>query len=253
MQEQEEKEGESIMTCYCQKCGTTKDEKEFYLSNNVEKYPPNGRLNICKNCMTMHVDNWDPETYKWILQEIDVPYMKWEWDALLAKFAKDPKKVNGLTILGRYLSKMKLNQYKRLRWSDTEELERQHRETTENTMRAQGYTDEQIQEEIAIDRTPPRPKLSDDVTAPVGEPVYEEEKDEFADKLTDEEKTEMRLKWGKNYTCEEWVRMEQLYQDFMRSYDIQTAGHKDTLKKICKASLKADELIDIGDRISMSP
>ena len=33
----------------------------------------------------------------------------------------------------------------------------------------------------------------------------------------------------------------------MQSYDIQTAGHIDTLKLICKTSLKANQLIDIGD------
>ena len=33
----------------------------------------------------------------------------------------------------------------------------------------------------------------------------------------------------------------------MDSYDIQTAGHIDTLKLICKTSLKANQLIDIGD------
>ena len=33
----------------------------------------------------------------------------------------------------------------------------------------------------------------------------------------------------------------------MESYDIQTAGHIDTLKFICKTSLKMNQLIDIGD------
>ena len=33
----------------------------------------------------------------------------------------------------------------------------------------------------------------------------------------------------------------------MESYDIQTAGHIDTLKLICKTSLKANQLIDLGD------
>jgi len=33
----------------------------------------------------------------------------------------------------------------------------------------------------------------------------------------------------------------------MNSYDIQTAGHIDTLKLICKTSLKANQLIDLGD------
>nr|DAN98156.1 MAG TPA: hypothetical protein [Caudoviricetes sp.] len=34
--------------------------------------------------------------------------------------------------------------------------------------------------------------------------------------------------------------MEQLYNDMMSSYDIQGAGHKDTLIMVCKASLKAN-------------
>jgi hypothetical protein len=33
----------------------------------------------------------------------------------------------------------------------------------------------------------------------------------------------------------------------MASYDIQGAGHVDTLKLMCKTSLKANQLIDIGD------
>jgi len=57
----------------------------------------------------------------------------------------------------------------------------------------------------------------------------------------------LRLKWGRNYTPVEWVTMEQLYNDMCESYDIQTAGHKDTLKMICKTSLKANQLVDSGD------
>ena len=33
----------------------------------------------------------------------------------------------------------------------------------------------------------------------------------------------------------------------LESYDIQTAGHIDTLKLLCKTSLKCNQLIDIGD------
>jgi hypothetical protein len=33
----------------------------------------------------------------------------------------------------------------------------------------------------------------------------------------------------------------------MNSYDIQSAGHIDTLKLVCKTSLKANQLLDIGD------
>jgi hypothetical protein len=70
---------------------------------------------------------------------------------------------------------------------------------------------------------------------------------DFNDELTEEDRLYLRLKWGKSYRPEEWVRLEQLYNEMMDSYDIQTAGHVDTLKLICKTSLKANQLIDIGD------
>lgn len=237
------------MSHYCKKCGKTMDGTQFYTSKNLEKYPPDGKMDICKKCLTMHVDNWDPETYKWILQEIDVPYIKEEWNGLLEKYGKDPKKVTGLTIIGRYLSKMKLKQWNKYTWADTETLEKDSIDKKVLNMKAQGFTEDEIQEQLSIDRTPPKPKELEDVQAPVGTPEYEdpEEDDDFGDQLTEEDKLVLRLKWGRGYSWEERVRMEQLYNDMMSSYDIQGAGHKDTLIMVCKASLKANQLIDAGD------
>lgn len=234
---------------YCIKCGKTLDDKEFYMSRNVQKYPPNGRLNTCKKCLTLHVDNWNPETYKWILKEIDVPYIKEEWDKLLEKYGNDPKKLSGLTILGRYLSKMKLKQYCNDRWADTERLAAKALSEKITSMQAQGLTEEEIDAQLAIDRTPTKPKELMQQQQAVGTPEFEDYSvhDEFDDQLTEEDKLMLRLKWGKGYRAEEWVRMEQLYTDMMNSYDIQSAGHKDTLIMICKASLKANELLDAGD------
>lgn len=226
------------------------DDTQFYTSKNIEKYPPDGKMDICKKCLTMHVDNWNPETYKWILQEIDVPYIKEEWNGLLERYGKDPKKVTGLTIIGRYLSKMKLKQWNKYTWADTEALEKDSTEKKVLNMKAQGFTEDEIQEQLAIDRTPPKPKELEDVQAPVGTPEYqdpEEEEDDFSDQLTEEDKLMLRLKWGRGYSWEERVRMEQLYKDMMSSYDIQGAGHKDTLIMVCKTSLKANQLIDAGD------
>lgn len=226
------------------------DDTQFYTSKNIEKYPPDGKMDVCKKCLTMHVDNWNPETYKWILQEIDVPYIKEEWNGLLERYGKDPKKVTGLTIIGRYLSKMKLKQWNKYTWADTEALEKNSTEKKVLNMKAQGFTEDEIQEQLAIDRTPPKPKELEDVQAPVGTPEYqdpEEEEDDFSDQLTEEDKLMLRLKWGRGYSWEERVRMEQLYKDMMSSYDIQGAGHKDTLIMVCKTSLKANQLIDAGD------
>lgn len=238
-------------THFCKKCGKMMDEKEFYVSKNIEKYPPDGRMDICKKCLTMHVDNWDPETYKWILEEVDVPYIKEEWDALLEKYGKDPKKITGLTIIGRYLSKMKLKQWSKYIYADTEKLAEEALQRKVFAMKAQGLTGEEIEEQLAIDRTPAKPEGIAKPQEVVGVPEFEgpacEETDEFEDSLTEEDKVRMRLKWGSSYRVSEWVRMERLYNDMMQSYDIQGAGHKDTLIMVCKTSLKANQLIDAGD------
>ena len=244
-------------TYYCEKCNRTMKEDQFYMSHNLGKYPE-GKLKQCKKCVSMHVDNFNPDTYTWILQECDVPYIPDEWNKLLAAYGKDKSKLTGMTILGRYLAKMRLKQFKDYRWKDNEFLQELNNSKIEATMKRQGYDAQQIA--MAIERA--------SVELPVGEltppppppepEIYEEEDyfakisgadndNDFVDELTDEDKKYLRLKWGKMYKPEEWVKLEQLYEEMMASYDIQGAGHIDTLKLICKTSLKANQLIDLGD------
>ena len=108
---------------YCEKCNRTMSGDQFYGSNNLEKYPEEGKLRQCKKCISAHVDNFNPDTYLWILQECDVPYIPDEWNKLLASYGKDKSKLTGMTILGRYLSKMKLKQWRDYRWEHTEHLQ----------------------------------------------------------------------------------------------------------------------------------
>ena len=70
---------------------------------------------------------------------------------------------------------------------------------------------------------------------------------DFTDELTEEEKIGLAIKWGKTYRPYEWVQLEKYYQEMMMSFDIQTPSHEDYLKLICKTSLKAHQLIDLGD------
>ena len=243
---------------YCEKCNKTMNVDQFYQSNNIEKYPQK-YLHQCKKCITMHVDNWNPDTYLWILQEVDVPYIPEEWNKLLASYGKDKSKVTGTTIIGRYFSKMKLKQWKEYRWKDTEFLQELANNKIEQAMKRQGYDAQQITE--AIEKatfTIPEGELQPPPPPPQSEygynngPDYFDEMNGFddsviTDELTDEDKLMLRMKWGKMYKPEEWVQLEKLYNDMMESYDIQTAGHIDTLKKICKTSLKSDQLLDMGD------
>lgn len=239
---------------FCKKCNRTMNGDQFYTSNNLEKYPNGGKLDQCKKCLTMHVDNFNPDTYLWILQEIDVPYIPDEWNKLLASYAKDKSKLTGMTILGRYLSKMKLKQHKEYRWKDSEYLQELANHKIEQTMKKSGYDQQQIDEVISkATFSLPEGLLQEPEVQLSAEPVYEDyfaiqagESDDDFD-LSEEDRTYLRLKWGKTYKAEEWIRLEQLYEDMMNSYDIQVAGHIDTLKMVCKTSLKANQLLDIGD------
>ena len=238
-------------TFYCEKCNRTMDEKQFYGSNNTEKYPQ-GKLHQCKKCVSLHVDNFNPDTYLWILQECDVPYVKDEWNNLLMKYGKDKSKLTGMTILGRYLSKMKLKQFGDYRWKDTEFLQEMANKKIKEAMKDQGYGAAEIAE--AIERqsfevpegqlvAPPPPPEEMGTAFPQAFPGD----DLLSTDLTDEDRIYLSVKWGRSYRPDEWVRLEQLYNEMMESYDIQTAGHIDTLKLICKTSLKANQLLDLGD------
>ena len=251
------------------------DETNFYISKNLEKYPPDGRMTVCKKCQTMHVNSWEPSTFIGILKEVDVPYIETEWNGLLDKYGKDPKKVTGVTILGRYLSKMKLKQFCHLNWDDTEQLmedgarkkrlleaqvsAQQNRYaaalTSVDLSRFEGkspdeLTDEEFDsmsdEELGLIFAQPNQKpVEEDDWAPYVDntPVVERPEDS----LTPEDKMYLTLKWGKLYRPEEWIALEQFWYKMDKSFDIQGAAHEDYLKMICKTSLKMNQAIDCGD------
>lgn len=231
------------------------NEDQFYGSNNLEKYPE-VKVDQCKQCMTMHVDNWNPDTYLWILQECDVPYVPDEWNKLLATYGKDKSKVTGVTIVGRYLSKMKLKQWKEYRWKDTAFLQELADNRIEEAMKRQGFGAAEIELAKQQGHVPiPEGELTEPTPPPQAENSYVITEDYFAEQsgveididLTDEDKTYLCLKWGKAYKPNEWVSLEQLYNEMLESYDIQAAGDINTLKLACKTSLKANQLLDMGD------
>lgn len=63
----------------CPRCGHTFKETEFYTRRDGT------RVELCKKCFTAHVNNYDPETIKPLLQQMDYPYIKEVWDGLLER------------------------------------------------------------------------------------------------------------------------------------------------------------------------
>ena len=235
-------------TKFCIRCSKVLKISDFYKSNNTEKYP-DGHVDLCKQCFVAHLDNWDPATYVPLLEEVDVPYVPNEWNRLLANYAGNPEKMTPTTIIGKYLAKMKLNQFKKYRFADSETLQKIDEKEKREALEKQGKQSEsEIQEMIAAGQVeaPPKPENFAQNNTSDSAFIATDDSDLGLD-LTQEDLTYLKLKWGRNYRPFEYVQLEQLYNDMMASYDIQTAGHIDTLKMICKTSLKANQLLDLGD------
>lgn len=227
----------------CNRCHKVMKITEFYRSRRLDKYP-DGYVDLCKPCFTAHVDNWNPDTYVPLLEEVDAPYIPDEWNGLLQRYGQDPEKLTPMTIFGRYLSKMKLTQYKDYRFSDSEHLQKIKEEKIRSTLKTQGKSASEIDQAIAdaVVEAPPKPVEPVDTSITVATENLNEGLE-----LTEEDITYLKVKWGPTYQPYEWVQLEKLYQDFLNSYDIQSAGHIDTLKMICKTSLKTNQLLDLGD------
>ncbi len=253
------------------------DSSNFYVSKNLEKYPNNGgKMDLCKKCLTMHVNNWEPTTFINILKDVDVPYIETEWNALLDTYGKDPTKVTGVSIMGRYLSKMKLKQFSHLTWEDTEQIAKE-KEIKDQINQAQfeaqknryaaalrpediadledrgpdGISDEELsnmsEEEINALYAQPHTKPEGEEWKPFDGGAPRVVSDRPEDNLTAEDKVYLSMKWGQLYRPQEWISLETLYEEMTNSFDIQTAAHFDYLKMICKTSLKSNQAIDCGD------
>lgn len=127
----------------CSKCGRVMSEVQFYSKRNGEK------MDMCKSCLTMHVNNFKPETFTWILERMDIPYVEVEWNVVRDKvFAKNPKKMNGTSVLGRYLAKMRLTQFKDKGWADSETLNEQAIKRKELKAEQEQNEKEQIKKDV---------------------------------------------------------------------------------------------------------
>lgn len=69
----------------------------------------------CKDCYLATVDNSDPKTFLPILQHFNVPYIEKEWE-----YTREYAENRPGSVLGRYLSKMKLCAYYGFEFKDSD-------------------------------------------------------------------------------------------------------------------------------------
>ena len=73
---------------YCEKCNKWMDGDEFFT------YKDKTKTELCKKCLTMHIDNFDENTFLWLLEKMNVPYVPAEWNIIRDRiYEKDPSKL----------------------------------------------------------------------------------------------------------------------------------------------------------------
>ena len=251
----------------CMKCGKSMDENtQFYT------YKTGDKTDMCKKCLTMHIDNFNPDTFLWLLEKMDVPYVPEEWNVLRDRaFAKNPN-LNGMSVFGKYLSKMKLKQWNQYGWADTERLKMLKDERSKAQLAEKEKFEAQIKEQFdngEITEAQYKTLMSTETqnedyymgvgpvihipATAVDNPFLEQNfidaslLPDPATQLTEDDKIYLAMKWGRLYTPADWIELEKNYNEMMNSFDIQDADTINTLVLLCKTNLKMNQAIDCGD------
>ena len=200
---------------------------------------------------------------------MDLPYIPEEWNVLRDRaFAKNPN-LNGMSVFGKYLSKMKLKQWKQYGWEDSEKLQAlnaekkrvveaerekyeehvkeqlENGEMTESQYKTLVSTQTQNQEQLYV-----QPIVADAIDKPFGDGsnfMPEDDLIDLGEELTEDDKMYLAMKWGRLYKPAEWVELEKTYKEMTESFDIQDADTINTLILICKTNLKMNQYLDSGD------
>lgn len=248
----------------CSKCNLTKAGPMFYT------YRDGSKMEICKNCLTRHLDNFDEKTYEWILKKLDYPYIPEVWNEIREnEISKNPNKILGSTsVLGRYISKMKLKQWNMYTYKDSESLRAELQALNQANMREANFSYKNVDKEELEDmysrgeiteaeyKTFCSPESADDARYYSAEPLIKDPEPapapyELEVDLTEDDKKYLAIKWGP-YTPPQWIRLEESYKKMTESFDIRDADTIATLKLLCKTELKMNESIDNGDIESAS-
>ena len=263
----------------CSKCGRTLRETEFF------KMKTGNRYDLCKDCLCQYIDNRKPDTFKWILEAFDVPYIEKKWTQLTnERYKKDPGKFGPKSVIGTYLRTMNMTQYRDLHYEDSDDLNNFTNPNKETKNAEQEALEQQYEENLLKQLqegqinetqyntlTKTNKKHESDVNEdgflveleklnipnPIEENTQSEEPQEqtpqyhfdptyWTDQLEDNDIDYLMLKWGTMYTPEQWIKMETMYNRYSQEYDL-NVDREEVLKKMCKTSLKMDEALDAGD------
>lgn len=258
----------------CEKCGKRLKAINFYT------YKDGRKTELCKACLTMHMDAFNPETFLWALEKLDIPYVEKKWNGLRDKaYQKDPLKMNGMTVFGKYLSAMKLKPWKDYSWADNELLAQKETENQKKTAEEKAEFEKNLEadfqagkiseaeyktymsaetmhEQNFMEQTALRDavtgavvdaRVANNTARPEDNYIKESELVDLSAELTHEDRVYLAMKWGRLYTPDELIQLEKNYKEMTHSFDINDQDTKNTLILLCKTNLKMNQAIDQGD------
>lgn len=256
--------GEKI---FCPVCHKQLSPTQFFKTLNLARHP-SGYLPECKVCMTLLVDDSDPRTFLPILKEIDIPYVPSVWNEVLQKGAS----VQTGTIIGKYISKMKLQQYKKYHWVDSEELTKQSATKMVEGLvlsgKGQAEAEQYVKDQIGYDTVAGSVVIDEDkIKEAQVQKQLEQEELQNSDTpammavkatkeltvenskygLTEEEILKLKKDWGADYSEDEFLQLEQLYVDMSEAYVIQDPIAVTNARIICKMTMKMNRFLDLDD------
>ncbi len=265
----------------CARCQRTVPHTNFYKVKEANEEFPDGYLSVCKDCLGNVFKSTEPGTFMYILRAIDIPWIPCEYRNVQQKnaTAQNPNKI---TILGKYIMKMKLVQFKSFGFFDSEAAQAKFEQ--------EPYWDsiENYNYSLPIDTVPSSSDLRGDPLigasiprpqdAPAGEVLrvmgegfdksflmggpsaaaiaapellpgvdYQLPEANLEFELDETELRYLVAKWGPTYNRSQLISLERKYVEMCEDYDIRTSSHKDYLTKYCQCSLRYDELLGAAD------
>ncbi len=244
------------------------------------------RCDLCKDCLCQYIDNRNPETFRWILEMFDVPYIEKKWMQITnERYKKNPGKFGPKSVIGTYLRTMNMMQYRDFHYSDSDnfdanngnaatapvantKIDEEYEAKLLSQLESGEITQTQyetltkknaIQYDADLDadgfvkglRTLTwdevnKPDQPDPEPQQEQAPQYQFDPTYWTNQLDDKDIDYLMLKWGTVYTPEQWIKMETTYNKYAQEYDL-NVDREEVLKKMCKTSLKMDECLDAGD------
>lgn len=85
--------------------------EKFYLDKYGKRYPYFGRD------IAYYVNPFKPDTFLWMLEEMDYPFLEKEWLNIIEKLLRKGSSLH--VVFGQYIHKIRLKQYKDMTFKDS--------------------------------------------------------------------------------------------------------------------------------------